>query len=404
MEDRKLDEEYRQLFDNIHASEDLKRRVLSAKPKKRNIRPIIAAAATAAAAFTIFAAVHDYDFTHKGDGVISTVTVQTDGDNAEKTGESAAPAYKAASDEAVPESTGAPEPAPTPKPAPAQPRTSAGAAAPKKQQSSPKGFGQSSPPAAGEEKRRAAAPVSGSAAADKQAAVHTPAPQPPQPDVQSEPVRGTADETADTGNVSDMAQEKNFKEPEADHAPEAENADNKDGGVSRRAVYARRGALLKMNSYSLMPVGAAAEQQADIFAGGDYHTDEWDNSRYFDYIGTDILKKAVLPEDFVYSGAESMVFTVNSDGVPLNDTRIFAYTGSNGRYVGIITSRDSSYTQTCLSASGLEMSEINGTCAVVFQSENSYSCCMLYGGASVIVNADGITEDELAELLLGLTG
>ena len=57
MKDRRLEEEYKEVFDNIHAPEYLKKNILKMKPHKRNYRNVIAFASTVAAAIAIFAAV-----------------------------------------------------------------------------------------------------------------------------------------------------------------------------------------------------------------------------------------------------------------------------------------------------------------------------------------------------------
>ena len=79
MENR-LRSEYKMAFDNIYASNDLRRRVLDAKPSKHKIHiitPLKATIGTVAAAVMIFAAVHEYGLENNTSGVISETVVST---------------------------------------------------------------------------------------------------------------------------------------------------------------------------------------------------------------------------------------------------------------------------------------------------------------------------------------
>lgn len=78
MEDKRLVNEYKSIFDSIHASVELTERIKSQKPRKKSsVKPYIAMISTVAAAVMVFAAVHGYDFGGNADGVISETTVST---------------------------------------------------------------------------------------------------------------------------------------------------------------------------------------------------------------------------------------------------------------------------------------------------------------------------------------
>lgn len=77
LKDNDFINEYKNVFDKVSASDELREKVLAAKPQKRRISPYKAALGTVAAAFMIFAALHDYTFNETPDGVISETTVET---------------------------------------------------------------------------------------------------------------------------------------------------------------------------------------------------------------------------------------------------------------------------------------------------------------------------------------
>jgi hypothetical protein len=135
----------------------------------------------------------------------------------------------------------------------------------------------------------------------------------------------------------------------------------------------------------------------------EYHTEQWDNDKYFSYIGFDVVNKAALAEDMKYVGDNKMQFNVDSDGVPISDAMAFVFKGDNGRRVNIVTSRDTAYTERILSDSSIVKSDICGTEAAVFATDSGYSSYMISGGTSYITRTEGITEQELTDLLISLT-
>lgn len=77
--------EYKKTFDNIHAGDDLRKRVKELRPQKRAVTPFKATLGTIAAAVMIFAVVHDYTFDRDTTGVIYEVatSVPTIAENTE---------------------------------------------------------------------------------------------------------------------------------------------------------------------------------------------------------------------------------------------------------------------------------------------------------------------------------
>lgn len=78
MNEAELKQKYKAEYDGIHASDELRKRVLAAKAPARSVSPLKATIGTIAATFMIFAAVHEYDFNKNADGVISETTVATE--------------------------------------------------------------------------------------------------------------------------------------------------------------------------------------------------------------------------------------------------------------------------------------------------------------------------------------
>lgn len=77
MEENKLEKKYREIFDNVNASDDLREKVLNLKPQKRAVTPFKAVIGSVAAAVMVFCAVHEYTFEPDTDGVISETAVST---------------------------------------------------------------------------------------------------------------------------------------------------------------------------------------------------------------------------------------------------------------------------------------------------------------------------------------
>ncbi len=336
MDEREIKEEYKRVFDNIRASDELRNRIiLQKKPPKRNFMPIIATVSSIAAAVVMFAAVKDYDFKTDGSGVISESVSET----------TSAPVEYALqkTEQYTAEPTENPyqyrepvkQPAPTARPAP------------KRSVSVSDTVSVVSPPTE--------APVE----------VVTEAP---------------------TAVVTEMP----TTEPQA-----------LAGGVKVRLGY--KGVLLNINSPSIMPKDYAAAA-AELYTAdeSEYTVEEWDNDRYFNYIGTDIINGVEYSGDLIYTGGASSSFTVDSNGLPLNDTRIFTFSGNNGRFAQIVTSRDLTYANAVISDDGIVLSDINGTNAAVFAQDSEYSIYMIYNGTSYIINASELTEEEVCIILATL--
>ena len=148
--------------------------------------------------------------------------------------------------------------------------------------------------------------------------------------------------------------------------------------------------------------GASASKYAADIAE-EYHSVEWDNAQYAEYLGYDLMKKIVLPEDFAYSGDEKNVFTANKDGSLLYDGKIYAYTGNDLRSVTAVTTKDTANVRGYINDTEYETSNICGVKTVIIQEEKGYECYMINNGISISVFTYGISEDELREILVSLT-
>ena len=148
--------------------------------------------------------------------------------------------------------------------------------------------------------------------------------------------------------------------------------------------------------------GASASKYAADIAE-EYHSIEWDNKQYAEYLGYDLMKKIVLPEDFTYSGDEKSVFTANEDGSLSYDGKIYAYTGNDLRSVTAVTTKDTANVSGYIDGTEYETSDICGVKTVIIQEEKGYECYMINNGISISVFTYGISEDELREILVSLT-
>ena len=151
-----------------------------------------------------------------------------------------------------------------------------------------------------------------------------------------------------------------------------------------------------------MASGGAAASKYAANAAEEYHSVEWSNEQYAEYLGYDLMKKLVLPKDFTYSGDEINVFTANKDGSLLYDGKMYSYTGDDARSITAVTTKDTANVSGYIDDADYELSDIGGIKTVIIQEEKGYECYMINNGISISVFTYGISEDELREVLLSL--
>jgi hypothetical protein len=366
MDNEELKEEYSKIFDNIHASDELKKRVLEMKPKRGDRNSVIAAIGTAVAAVAIVVAIGGYNFSHNnGDdgGVISSVTTsESEKPTETRNKQSETVESKNDSEELTPD------------------------------QNTEKPSGKST-----EDYAREA--VTG---------IPTNAPTAKTNRTESHGVSAKAKPTeAASGGKAENVEEKPKSTNNGEKSVTENTESAEDNGITGRSALTKTDAVIKMNeqAQSSSSASSAASGGASVTASvaEEYHTEQWDNDKYFSYIGFDVVNKAALAEDMKYVGDNKMQFNVDSDGVPINDAMAFVFKGDNGRRVNIVTSRDTAYTERILSDSSIVKSDICGTEAAVFATDSGYSSYMISGGTSYITRTEGITEQELTDLLISLT-
>ncbi len=72
-----FEQEYKSAMNDVHASDELRQRIMSIKPAKRTVAPFKSALISVAAAVMILVVANDYDFTPNTDGVINETVVAT---------------------------------------------------------------------------------------------------------------------------------------------------------------------------------------------------------------------------------------------------------------------------------------------------------------------------------------
>ncbi|MCH5212441.1 MAG: hypothetical protein J1G06_05470 [Oscillospiraceae bacterium] len=357
MDERDFIKEYKEMFDGIEARKELKDKILRQKPKRNKFRPIAAAIATTAAAVVIFAAVHDYDFKHDDSGVISTVTVseteppeqrkqteqapkvETETDNSEQTAATAAPAKKTARKNnfsSEPKNTAAP----------ARPRIT--------------------PEPYTEHRESSEAP-----------AAKNPAPETP-PEISSDTVPETVPETDHDGEDDERAARGSLTLP------------FRTGSVT-----------LRMSAESVLTdiILQSMQQSEEPDITEEYHTEQWDNAKYFEYIGNDILNNISLGSDMVYIGDDYGYFTVNSSGKLKDDHRIFVFDGSGSRKVSILTSRDTSFVDAVLSSPEIDKKTVKDIEMTAFGTDLTYFFYIKSNDIAYIITTEGLGSEEIAELI-----
>lgn len=162
--------------------------------------------------------------------------------------------------------------------------------------------------------------------------------------------------------------------------------------------------VLHVNSYAYGGGGMDEGVYDDCAAGAVYETVEWTMDDYFEYLGENVFDKILLPSDFSYVGDTEMTVSLDENGIPAQDSRIFPYEGENGRYVSVITSKDTLTARSYLEDARYVKSDIEGNDAVVIGGDGEYKSYMISNNVSHIITSDGVTEDELADMLVSIGG
>ncbi|MDO5398490.1 MAG: hypothetical protein Q4G33_11235, partial [bacterium] len=195
----------------------------------------------------------------------------------------------------------------------------------------------------------------------------------------------------------------------ADSFGKSENTD--DSGILKRAApkASEERVVLSMNTGAYAAAYSAAMPASVPFASEIGYA-EWSYRDYFDYLGR--MLSPALPSDFKLTEHDSVSITdeaflsetfemaVDEYGTPVFDNRIFVFDGSDGRYAGIQTSKDTSTAMTYLTDSNFTLSTIGSSYGVLIGTIEDCRAYMVCGNVSYVINAVGLNEDELKALLL----
>lgn len=219
-------------------------------------------------------------------------------------------------------------------------------------------------------------------------------------------ISGNTVNEAKTENITDESETGNDAPISAnDNTDEAAEARIETAAESKKKVNTyTRSAVLHVNSEDYGGIYTAESGYAGYAAGESYAAAEWSIDDYFEYLGENIFAKLSLPADFGYIGGYEMTVSVDENNQPVQDSRIFPYEGDGGRYITVITSKDTLAARSYLEDERYIKSDIEGTSAVVTGGGENYKCYMIGNGISYIITANGVTEDELAELLISIGG
>lgn len=399
MEDKKFRGAYKDLFDGIRAGDELKARVLAGKRKKHNAGPAIAAIGTIAAAVAIFAAVRGYDFSHRDDGVITETAVT----------ETAVPQKNFhAPAEQSPEKPDAQAAVDT-----EQPASAAEAAVDTEQ---PASAAQAAKKTTEDYMREALEGMNTAAPAEAQS-VHGRTQSTQQytesapevtaaPKVTAAPEQKTVPQETN-GNINATEEEQDVpaaKPRMKEQSSVTADAEAEDTEKSIVIPFPTGSVTLRMNSSSvleeLMYEAVPASEEADISEV--YHTEKWDNQRYFDYLGIDIINSLKIGDDMKYAGDDMYYFTVDANGRLKNDTRIFTFKGSEGRLVSVITSRDTTFVDSVLGSPEVVKSKISDIQVAAFQPDQAYYFYMKSNNVAYIITTEELDGKEIADLLSSL--
>lgn len=393
--EKEMRDRFKNTYDDIHADDALLKRILEQKntvPIKSghryaNKRAITAGIASTAAAVAVFVAVGNYDFENKNDpdGVIYEVTSNESGTAAPSPKPNSETVHAAAEQEDDGKQAS---------------KGNVNTTEQKRKKTTEELIEEAlegsdlTPPTVPPRAGGSRASTSSDTYADNAAAE-------PKSDLDSAVKDSTTDETQNSDSVSGTS---DYKAPERRSASEAnaqraevEKTEDSDTQETVRTYSTPIRTVLHFNASSLLPmISDTAAIENEPLSGGDYHTEHWDNNRYLDYIGTDIITKAKTV-GWSYSGGSESVFVVDASGVPLNDTRIFTFNGNGNAAVTV--SKQSTYAEAVINTPGIEISDICGTSGAVFVESGEYSCYIVLNGASYIIRATGTEEEQFAELL-----
>lgn len=371
MNNEEFSDEYKRIFDEIKASDSLKAKVLAQKSKRRSIKPAVAAMSTAAAALVIFAAVQNYSFDRDDSGVIRETVV-----------------------------SGTQSPAASAQPYVNEPEQSA-----VKTEREP---------------TVTTAPRTKTTADYKKEAVRSISTLPPVKSQRS--IEGSKEIQTSVPRAEIKTTETPKAESATEYAaPQPEIMENSIRSV-HQTVMSDSGAaalnkasgntVLRMNSRSALDSilsGGTRLKAAAAFVNAkeeeyetEYHTEKWDNEKYFDYLGIDIINDIQLPEDMKYEGDDECYFSVDDNGIPKNDTRIFAFSGDDGRYASILTSKDSSIVDSVLDSPEIEKSTVEDVEAAAFEENSSYFFYAKNEEASYVITTEELNGEEAADLLTSI--
>ncbi len=398
MEDKEFRRAYKELFDGIKAGDELRARVLAGKRKRYDARPAIAAIGTIAAAVAIFAAVRGYDFSHSDDGIIYETAVtetaapqKTVSGTAEQNTEE--PVAQAAENEERPVYTSEPAKKTTGDYA-REALEGMSTSAPVKTDTQPAAKSRQS---AQQSTRQNTVPA-------PEVAIASDRPLVPQE------TNGNMNETYEEYTASAKEQEtpdvqqRVMKRSSGAGASVTEETVSEYDGGSLVLPFPTGPVTLGMNSQSVLTgfmyeAAPAAESEKNA---EEYHTEEWDNKMYFDYLGFDVINDLDLSDDMRYTGDDSYYFAVDADGRLKNDTRIFIFEGSEGRFVSVLTSRDTTFVDSVLSSPEVMKSEISGVQVAAFRPDRAYYFYMKSNDAAYIITTEELDGNEIADLLFSI--
>lgn len=126
-------------------------------------------------------------------------------------------------------------------------------------------------------------------------------------------------------------------------------------------------------------------------------------SEYADYLGADIEKSLVLPKDMKSETAETAYISKDENGNTAYDDFCFYYTGENGRYVSVITSKNTEYAQEMLSSNSYKKETVNGLEWAVTKSEDYKTAVTVKGDVSFTVDSCKLADDEQEKILISIS-
>ena len=121
-----------------------------------------------------------------------------------------------------------------------------------------------------------------------------------------------------------------------------------------------------------------------------------------EYVTSDITERVKLSEDMEYKGCTKMARTTDENGNPVDEMRLYNYSGDNDRYANILCSPDTTYVDSMLASPDVNNTKVEDIPVDDTKPDSVYFFYMNVDDAAYVVNTHKLTKQENVDLLTSL--